>query len=238
VTSFTDPEAVREEYSSDDRLAARAAAHRFGEGPDARELAFEALAEGAPRRVLEVGCGQGWMAERIARELGADVVALDQSEHMVELTRARGIEALVGDVQELPFEDAVFDTVVALWMLYHVQDVDRALAELARVLEPGGRVVAVTNAGEHLRELYAALGLSRRPVSFASDEAEQALARHFAPVERRDAFGWTDFPDRAAAQRYVDASPQSFGGLQLPAFDGPLRVRRAPTIFVAHKPAG
>jgi SAM-dependent methyltransferase len=237
VRSLNDPESVREEYSSDARLAARAAAHRFGEGPDARELAFEAIAEGAPRRVLEVGCGQGWMAERIASELGVDVVALDQSEHMVELTRARGVEAVVGDVQELPFEDAAFDTVVALWMLYHVPDVDRALAELRRVLEPGGRLVAVTNAAEHLRELYAALELPGR-MSFASDEAEQALARHFPRVERRDAYGWTDFPDRAAAQEYVDASLQSFGARQLPAFDGPLRVRRAPTLFVAHKPAG
>jgi SAM-dependent methyltransferase len=237
VRSLNDPEAVREEYASDDRLAARAAAHRFGEGPDARELAFEAIAEGSPRRVLEVGCGQGWMAERIARELGADVVALDQSEHMVELTRARGIEALVGDVQELPFADAAFDTVVALWMLYHVADVDRALAAMERVLEPGGRVVAVTNAAEHLRELYEALELTRRG-SFASDDAEEALERHFSRVERRDAYGWTDFPDRAAAQEYVDASLQTFGGRHLPAFDGPLRVRRAPTIFVAHKPAG
>jgi len=238
VRSLNDPESVREEYSSDQRLTARAAAHRFGEGPAARELAFEAIAAGGPRRLLEVGCGQGWMAERIARELGTEVIALDQSEHMVELTRARGIEAIVGDVQELPFEDAAFDTVVALWMLYHVRDVDLGLAEMERVLEPGGRLVAVTNAGEHLRELYEALGLERRVVSFASDDAEQALARHFPRVERRDAFGWTDFPDRAAAQEYVDASLQTFGGQQLPAFDGPLRVRRAPTIFVAHKPAG
>jgi SAM-dependent methyltransferase len=140
-------------------------------------------------------------------------------------------------VQELPFADAAFDTVVALWMLYHVADVDRALAAMERVLEPGGRVVAVTNAAEHLRELYEALELTRRG-SFASDDAEEALERHFSRVERRDAYGWTDFPDRAAAQEYVDASLQTFGGRHLPAFDGPLRVRRAPTIFVAHKPAG
>ncbi len=231
---LNDPEAVRREYSTDTRLAARAAAHRFGSGPDAVELLFDAIAESAPRRVLEVGCGQGALAERMQRELGAEVTALDQSEHMVELTRARGVEALVGDVQALPFADGMFDSVVAAWMLYHVPDVERALAEIRRVLKPGGRLVAVTNAREHLRELYEPLGLER-VVPFRSDEAEGLLRGRFASVERRDAFGWTNFPDRAAAQVYVDASQSSFGLRQLPPFDGPLRVRRAPTIFVAAK---
>ena len=44
---------------------------------------------------------------------------------MVELARARGVDARVGDVQELPFADGAFDCVVAAWMLYHVPDLDR-----------------------------------------------------------------------------------------------------------------
>ena len=71
-------------------------------GPDAREVAFEAVAECAPIRVLEVGAGPGELAERIQRELNAEVAALDISERMVELARARGVDARVGDVQELP----------------------------------------------------------------------------------------------------------------------------------------
>jgi ubiquinone/menaquinone biosynthesis C-methylase UbiE len=47
----------------------------------------------------------GELSERIAMELGADVTAVDSSERMVELTRAPGIDARVGDVQALPFED-------------------------------------------------------------------------------------------------------------------------------------
>jgi len=54
-------------------------------------------------------------------------------------------------------------------------------------------------------------------------------------VERRDAHGWVAFPDRAAAQSYVDASPQVLAGGRLPEFEGPLRVRRAPVVFVADK---
>ena len=48
--------------------------------------------------------------------------------------QARGVHAVIGDVQELPFPDADFDCAVAAWMLYHVPDLDRGIAELARVL--------------------------------------------------------------------------------------------------------
>ena len=78
---------------------------------------------------------------------------LDLSPRMVELAQARGIDARQGDAQELPFADGTFDTVVAAWMLYHVPDVDRALAEFARVLVPGGALIAVTNSADHIAEL-------------------------------------------------------------------------------------
>jgi SAM-dependent methyltransferase len=53
------------------------------------------------------------------RKLDAKVVAIDQSERMVELTQARGVEAHVGDVQELGFAEGEFDCAVAAWMLFH-----------------------------------------------------------------------------------------------------------------------
>lgn len=236
MSGLDDPALVAAEYATDERLAARIAGHALGSGPDARAGAFDAIAAAAPRRVLEVGCGQGWLAERVLNELSAGVVALDQSAHMVELTRARGVDAVVGDVQQLPFADASFDLVAAAWMLYHVADLDRALTEIARVLEPGGRLVAVTNANEHLRELYELVGLERPALPFASDAAETLLGRHFGHVTRSDAYGWSIFPTRAAAQDYVDASLAMFGGRKLPATtEEPLRVRRAPTVFVAQK---
>ena len=230
-----DPTSVREEYATERGLAGRKAAYRFAEGPDARQVAFDAVAEPAPRRVLEVGCGEGELSERFVRELGCEVVAIDQSERMVELTRARGVDARVADVQALPFRDGEFDCALAAWMLYHVRAVDRALAELARVLRPGGRLVAVTNAPDHLAELYGLLGQERAPATFDGDNGARLLRAHFSSVERRDAHGWIAFPDRNAAQSYVEASAQQFGSARLPELEGPLRVRRAPVVFVADK---
>jgi SAM-dependent methyltransferase len=229
-----DPAIVRDEYADECRLAVRKAAHQQGEGPDPREVAFAAIAEGNPRRVVEVGPGEGELAERMRDELGCDVIAIDQSERMVELTRKRGIETRQGEVQDLPFEDGQFDCAVAAWMLYHVSDIDRALSELARVLHPDGHLVAVTNSREHLRELKDLLGIEGFRTTFDAEEAEQLLSRHFARVERRDAAGLTTFPSRDDAQRFVD-STMIFAGRALPPFDGPLQVRRTPVVFVAHK---
>src|SRR5262249_30854231 len=98
AVKLSDPAHVAAEYASEPRLEGRRAGTRDAEGPDARELTFEAVAEAAPKRVLEVGPGPGELSARIRNELGAEVVAVDISERMVELARARGIDAIVGDV--------------------------------------------------------------------------------------------------------------------------------------------
>jgi ubiquinone/menaquinone biosynthesis C-methylase UbiE len=145
---------VRAQYRTEENLRARKSAYAAAEGDDPREFAFEAVAEAAPRRVLEVGGGEGELALRIQNELGAALIAVDQSERMVEIQRVEGIDARLGDVQALPFGDAEFDVAVAAWMLYHVSDLDLGLSELARVLKPEGRLVAVTNGVDHLQELW------------------------------------------------------------------------------------
>jgi ubiquinone/menaquinone biosynthesis C-methylase UbiE len=108
-----DPAAVREQYATEDGLAARASIYG-GDGVDARDTVLDVLGSLRPRRVLEVGCGWGELAERIEAEIGCAVVAIDQSPRMIELARERGVDAHVGDVQQLAFDDAVFDVVVAV----------------------------------------------------------------------------------------------------------------------------
>jgi SAM-dependent methyltransferase len=233
---LNDPDVVRAEYAEESRLEERVAAWQSLSGPNPRELALEALAEARPRRVLEVGCGQGWASEWMQEELGAEVVAVDQSERMVELTRQRGVEARIGDVQDLSFEDASFDAALAAWMLYHVPDLDRGLSELARVLRPGGRLVAVTNAPDSLHELWTLLDADRTPfliAGFHSDNGAEILRRHFQHVEERQAAGTVTFADSQAVQRYVDSLVTVSG--TVPPFEGELVCSRRSTIFVAEK---
>ena len=80
---FDDPQYVREQYATEAGLAARASLYLYGGGTDARDVVVEELERLEPRRVLEVGCGWGELAERIEREVGCDVVALDLSPRMV-----------------------------------------------------------------------------------------------------------------------------------------------------------
>jgi SAM-dependent methyltransferase len=232
--TLNDPSFVRDQYADETRLAARKAAYGASEGPDARQVLFEAIAEAQPRRILEVGCGEGELAERLQRELDAEVIAVDQSERMVEITRGRGVDARLGNVERLSFADGSFDCVVAAWMLYHVADLDRALAEIGRVLASGGRLVAATNGSDHLKELFDLVGGRSWDSSFFADDAEEILGRHFRRVERRDAHGWLAFPNAPAAQRYIDSFvPQQ--GRRVPAIERPIRARRTAAIFVAAK---
>lgn len=232
--SIHDPKAVRREYGTEAGLLARRAAYANATGPDAPAMVFDAVAEARPRRFLEVGCGPGELVAQVQDELGAECVAIDISERMVELTRERGVDARIGDVQDLPFPDASFDCVVAAWMLYHVPDIDRALDELVRVLRPGGRLVAVTNHRDHLQELRELVGAPAPAFHFAGEDGEALLRARFGAVEVRDAAGTATFADAAAVEAYVRASAALFGeGIEVPPLTEPLIVRRRPVIFVA-----
>lgn len=187
MSRLDDPATVMEQYACEDNLRARRRLWAETTGPDVHEVLWQTLVEWSPRRVLEVGGGPGELAERMQKELGAEVAFIDISPRMVELARGRGVNAEVGDVQALPFGDGVFDTVVAAWMLYHVPDLDRGLAEIARVLRPGGALVAVTTSVLHvieLRELVAYPDGHQEP--FNRENGEEFLRKHFAHIERFD----------------------------------------------------
>jgi SAM-dependent methyltransferase len=227
---------VRAQYATPDNLRARKAAYVNAEGDDPRDFVLEAVAAAQPRRVLEVGGGEGELAERMVKELGVEVVGVDQSEGMVAEQHKRGIDARVGDVQDLPFEDGEFDVAVAAWMLYHVSDLDRGLAELSRVLKPDGVLVAVTNSVEHLQELW---NLAERAnaigrFTFRSDNGEEVLGRHFAAVERSDARGFIVMDDKTI-RRFAGSWGALSSLVRMPPLGEPLRVRRHSTVFVARK---
>jgi SAM-dependent methyltransferase len=229
-----DQEFVRGQYRSPERLETRISV--WQPAPDGRtpqDVALALLAAAAPARLLEVGCGTGALAARCAQELGCEVVALDASAEMVRATQARGVHAIVGDAQQLPFPDGAFDCAVAAWMLYHVPDLDRGVAELARVLRPGGRLVAITNGRESLRELYDLVGGERRDSTFSSENGAEVLRPHFAKVERHDVDVRAVFADRAAAAAYLETLERADLAARLPEDMRRLVARGAVTVFAA-----
>jgi arsenite methyltransferase len=95
--------------------------------------------------ILELGSGNGIFARELVEYVGSDghVIGLDSSEAILEMARhvCPDGEFVVGDAQDLPFEDATFDAIVAAQLFCFLGDVDRALKEASRVLKPGGRIV-------------------------------------------------------------------------------------------------
>ena len=202
---FRGREEVRREYASEERLLARASIYA-GTGLDANDALIDTIAERNPDDVLEVGCGPGRLAERLRDERCIRVTAVDTSERMVALARARGIDARLGDAQTLAFADHSFDLVIAAWMLYHVTDLDHGLREMARVLRPGGSLIATTNSERHLEEMWKLVGLGGYPLPFNAENGAAILRRHFANVDRQAVSGTVHFPDREAIRNYIASS--------------------------------
>ena len=117
-------------------------------GPIAADIAASAPAGAA---VLEVGCGSGPLSVRLAAEHDLDVTAVDIDPREIEQARARARRSaadgdraptfLVGDVARLEFEDERFDLAVSTYSMHHWADKSAGLAEIARVLRPGGRAL-------------------------------------------------------------------------------------------------
>ncbi|MFE7131950.1 class I SAM-dependent methyltransferase [Streptomyces sp. NPDC057638] len=143
--------------------------------------------------VADVGCGNGTFVARIRAERpDLTVIPMDISPGM--LADVPG--AVVADIQRLPFADGVLGAVLALHMLYHVEDQDRAVRELGRVLVPGGTAVVSTNSRTDKRELEDlwrraagdVLGIAQGPARvqlsarFTLEDAPTVLGKVFTDV--------------------------------------------------------
>jgi ubiquinone/menaquinone biosynthesis C-methylase UbiE len=106
------------------------------------------LAGSGPQRVLDVGCGTGFLALRFA-ELGHTVTAIDLAPRMVDRARQRAAEAnqqidfRVGNAVALDSGDATYDLVVARHVIWNLAEPRRGVAEWLRVLRPGGRLALI-----------------------------------------------------------------------------------------------
>jgi SAM-dependent methyltransferase len=207
LPGLSDPSYLRtQQYKNASNLNARVRLHAqfSGNKQGWQRWLFEQLHLPALCHVLELGCGPGHLwrdnSERIAP--GWNLLLTDFSAGMVEQAQSYlgvmpHVSFAVADAQCIPAPDAAFGAVLANHMLYHVPDRARALADIRRVLRPGGRLFAATVGETHMRELadlvrgfdpdmaHTGIGLGEAYVPFSLQNGGEQLARHFDHVEVR-----------------------------------------------------
>lgn len=140
------------------------------------------------QRVLDVGSGKGRF-DRIflERYQQAHIVAFDLSEAMLRFVPA-GIRTCSGTMTHLPFATAAFDCVYATESLEHAVQIDVAVAEMCRVLKPGGRLVIIDKNAEH----WGKLKTPEWERWFQREELEKLLRRHCSEVSSQFISYWED----------------------------------------------
>ncbi len=109
----------------------------------ARLKFFDRHIDWAGKRVLDLGCAGGFMAEAMAQR-GAQVIGIDPAKEAIAAARSHAAQSGLdirydtGVGEALPYDDAAFDAVVCVDVLEHVSDLGQVLQEVARVLKPGG----------------------------------------------------------------------------------------------------
>jgi ubiquinone/menaquinone biosynthesis C-methylase UbiE len=225
------PDVVRQEYVDPTRFAARWALWSRRTGPSAYDVAFDALLELEPKRVIELGCGPGDFAARV-QAAGMQVVAFDQSQQMVDLARARGVDARIGTVEAIPSVEGAFDAAVANFMLYHVADVGRALGELARVAPA---LVAATMGYDQLREMWNLVGrdLGRRQGLFMRETGQQLLRAHYAKVRMVDLPATVEMSADDMRNYIANSVAHRHLASRVPDFDGTRTITASTAVFIA-----
>lgn len=153
----------------------------FGRNPKTNRQMAQVAALDAHHVVLDIGCGAG-AAVRAAAATVQRAVGVDRSAPMVAIAERRSrdldnVEFAVAGAESLPFADATFHRVWAIQSFHHWEDRDQGLAEVARVLRPGGRLFIVES------ETKGAHGLSRSAAEQLASGLE-AMAFDRAWVEK------------------------------------------------------
>ncbi len=139
----------------------------FGQDPRWRRYLVSRLNVRASDVVLDVATGTGAVARELLERYGCRVVGIDQSPEMLAEARRRTggrVELHQGRAEALPFEDASFDGLTFTYLLRYIDDPAATLAELARVVRPGGPIAMLEfglprGAARPLWELYVRVGL-------------------------------------------------------------------------------
>lgn len=200
---------------------------------------LDAAEVGRGSRLLDAGTGPGFLALAAAAR-GAAVTGVDQSAAMVGIARAAGVEAVVASVERLPFDDGSYDAVIGGFLLNHLPRPQAAVAELARVLRPGGRLALTVwdrpDANPALGlfgPVAASIGLAPAVPPgpdaqlFAHDEAMLALLSRALDQPAVQRVHWTVTVDPGAWFDAVAAATPRTGAVLAAATDDQARHLRA-----------
>lgn len=180
------------------------------------------------RDVLEIGCGTGLILRHVA-PVARRAVGLDLSEGMLQKAQERGLETVKGSATELPFDDHEFDLVYSFKVLSHVPDLDRALAEAARVTRPGGELMlefynplSLRYLAKRVRSGRISENTTEAAVYTRFDSLASLRRRLPAELSLRDVRGVRVFTPHAALHR-VPGLRQVLARLEWLGRDSPLR---------------
>ena len=220
------------QYATSKNLDARIALHKVytPPGKDFWDFAWTHYDFTKVNRLLEVGCGSGafWTHEAQCLSEPVDLILSDMSRGMLDSARTNltevGIKACyqVSDVDNLPYESAAFDTVLAQFMLYHATSQEGALLEISRVLRNDGWAGVVLTQPGHMDEIFRVMR-QLDPASVPDFESERFTSEHgarllrsvFKEVQRYDYGLQMRVTDPEMLTRYAEASVE--GILTLPA---------------------
>ncbi len=140
------------------------------------------------KRVLDVGCGKGRFARIFQeQEPAAEIWGVDISGEMLRYVPA-GIHTRAGSMTELPFPDAWFDAAYATESLEHAVEIEKAVAEICRVVKDGGRIAIIDKNAEQ----WGKLETPAWERWFTRKELERLLRRHCREVSSRFISYWED----------------------------------------------
>lgn len=152
------------------------------------QLILEYFGDLRAKRVLDVGCGKGRFARVLAERFPESaMVAFDLAEAMLRRVPS-GISPCAGSMTALPFAGESFDCAYATESLEHAVDIDGAVAELCRVVKPGGRIVIIDKNAEQ----WGRLKTPEWEKWFGRKELEGLLGKHCRRVSSRPISYWED----------------------------------------------
>jgi SAM-dependent methyltransferase len=232
---MTDREVTRRQYRDASRLSARQVLWTARPAPPLTVTALDLAGLRGHETIVDVGCGNGgYLAELRRRGHAGPVLGLDLSVGMARTARVSATTA-VADAQRLPIRTGGVDLALSMHTLYHMPDIELAIAELRRVVRPSGLVLVATNGSGHAAELKEIVAEAAARVAgvtvdqhwdtwrFDTVIAGRLLAGVFDRVRVLDVGGPTPVTDPAIVRGYIASwPPESIGVPAGPAWSATL----------------